>query len=147
MFTEDFILRQISMLVAVLAKVTGLAKAGKFQEAHQSIDQAIEAVLGLDANIVRNLDHAGLLALFPSMNGLDAGKAFFLAGLLAAEGDVLVQQGQQGASRRKYEQALDLCLSLSASNPAGLEEDLPAMMEELQGKLDDKEQNLGVKRS
>ena len=44
MFTEDYVLRQISLLVAVLAKIAGLKKAGKYQEAQTTHDQAIEEV-------------------------------------------------------------------------------------------------------
>lgn len=135
MFTEDYLLRQISQLVAVVAKVTGLARAGNFREAYQAIDQAIETSFGMDANIVRNLDRVALLSLLRSTTGLDSGKAFLLASLLAAEGDVLALQGQGNASRQKYEQALDLCLELSTSNLAGMEEELAAQVRELQAKL------------
>ena len=128
-------MRQISQLVAVLAKVTGLAKAGELQKAYQAIDQAIEGALGLDANIVRHLDQAGLLTLLSSGNGLDAGKAYFLANLLAAEGDLLALQKHSAASQQNYAQALDLCLRLSDSKSAGMEEELAAKIQELEGKL------------
>jgi len=136
MFTEDYVLRQISLLVAVLMKVTGLAKGGEYQDAHQVIDQTIEEVFGLDAEIVKQLDEPGLTSLLTSAYGIDLGKYYLLAGLLDAEGDVLASQHREKESRQDYQRALDLYLKLSANPPADLEQEIQLKILEIQKKLD-----------
>ena len=136
MFTEDYVLRQISLLVAVLAKIAGLKKAGKYQEAQTSIDQAIEEVFGLDAGIIKQLDDTSLTSLLTSAYGIDTGKLFFLAGLFEAEGDLLAAQQRKKESQQNHQHALDLLLAISAFPATNLEAEVSSKINALQMKLD-----------
>jgi len=136
MFTEDYILRQISLLVAVLAKIAGLKKAGKYQEAQKIIDQAIEGVFGLEAGIIKQLDDHSLTSLLTSAYGIDMGKLYFLAGLFEAEGDLLAAQQRKKEGQQSHQRALDLLLAISASPASNLEADISSKINALQKKLD-----------
>ena len=136
MFTEDYILRQANLLVAVLAKVSGLKKAGEFQEAHKIIDQAIEDAFGLDAGIIKQLDDNGLTNLITTTTyGIDMGKLYTLAGLLEAEGDVLTSQRRKKEGQQSYQRALNLFYEISARPDTNLDADISSKINELQKKL------------
>jgi len=135
MFIEDYILRQIAQLVAVLTKIAGLKKAGKYQEAYKTIDQTVEEMFGLDANIVKQLDDNILFGLLTTENGIDLAKIYALADLLKAEGDVLAAQRRKKESRQSYQRALDLFLELSARSTVELEAEVLPKINELQKRL------------
>ncbi len=135
MFIEDYILRQIALLVAALAKVAGLQKAGHYQEAYQVIDQGIAELFGLDAGIVRQMDVPSLAALVSGVNGMDMGKLYSLASLLEAEGDVLAGEGRQAESRQSRQRALELFLELSTYPAPGLEAKIASRIQAIQEKL------------
>jgi tetratricopeptide (TPR) repeat protein len=139
MLIEDFILRQISLLAAFLAKVTGLSKAGQFQEARAMIDQAIEETLGLNANIVKQMDQAGLLNLLTTLNVPDSGKALVIANLFEAEGDVLALQGNKEESQECYQRALNLLLEITPQSPDDFEKEWALKIDGLESKLSDTE--------
>ncbi len=135
MQTEDYILRQIAQFVAVLMKITGLSKAGQFQEAYKIIDENIEELLGLDASIVKQMNDTGLVNLLTTVYGVDAGRLFALADLFKAEGDLLAAQSRSDESQYSYQRALNLYREFSNQYPAILEEDLSLKINELQKKL------------
>ena len=108
MLTEDYFLRQIAQAATVLAKVLGLSKSGKYQEASLMINQAIEDLVGLNANIVKQMNDFGLISILMSGQGFDCGKAYVLAELFKMDGDVLADQGQKGESQESYQRALML---------------------------------------
>jgi hypothetical protein len=135
MFVEDFIRRQIALLVAALARVAGLQKAGQYQEALRFIDQSIAETFGLDAAIVKQMDAASLAGLGSGAAGMDMGKLFSLASLLEAEGDVLAAEGRQAESCSSHQRALELFLELSSHPAPELGQLLSARIEALQGKL------------
>jgi hypothetical protein len=56
MFTEDYLMRIINLAIATLMISIGLKKAGKYSEARQVIQQAIEQLTTLPANIVDQMD-------------------------------------------------------------------------------------------
>lgn len=135
MLFEDYILRQISQLVAVLAKIAGLKQAGAYQEASKLIDQTIQETLGLNANIVKQLDDGSLIDLLSTESGIDLGRIFVLAGLLEAEGDLFSAQQRSQASRESYQHALNLLLELSNHAIPGLEKEVTSKIDALQKKL------------
>jgi len=135
MLTEDYILRQISQLVAVLAKVAGLKKAGKYQQAFQIIDQTINELTGLDADIVKQFDDRSLISFLTNANGIDVGKLFALADLFKAEGDIFAAQDRKLESQQSYQNALNLFYELSTCSPANLEAEVSLRIDELQTNL------------
>jgi hypothetical protein len=135
MFIEDYILRQIAFATVVIAKVLGLSKTGKHNEAYEMIDQTIEELLGLDASIVKQMDDAGLVSLLTSFQVIDSGKLFALADLFKAEGDVLASQERNQESQQSYQRALNLFHIFSSHHPDSLETDIQVRINELQEKL------------
>jgi hypothetical protein len=135
MFTEDYILRQVNLLVAVLAKITGLKKAGEFQEAQKVIDQAIESAFGLDAGLIKQLDENSLTSLITTTYGIDLGKLHTLAGLLEAEGDVLTAQHRETEAHQSYQRALGLFYEFSSHPDNILDAELSSRINALQKKL------------
>ena len=135
MLTEDYLLRQIAQLVAVLAKIAGLKKAGKYQESYKIINQTIEEAFGLDAGIVKQLDDNSLNNIITTVYGVDVGKLYSLAGLLEAEGDVLAAQHRDIESQQSYQRSLDLFLELSAHPITDLDAEVSSRIIELQKKL------------
>lgn len=115
MFTEDYILRMINQAVAVLARLAGLKAANRRQEARQAIDQALEILLGLDARIVRQMDDDGLLTVLTVGGQLDAERLAVLADILAAEAELLTEDGLVAESRAALLRALNFYI-LSAWN-------------------------------
>jgi hypothetical protein len=61
MLSEDYIMRMIGQAMAALMNALGLRKAGKYEDAMQSLDQALEGVLGLKPHIVDQLDDGMLI--------------------------------------------------------------------------------------
>jgi hypothetical protein len=135
MFTDDYILRQVNLLVAVLAKIAGLKKAGEFQEAQKVIDQAIESAFGLDAGIIKQLDDNSLISLITTVYGIDMGKLHTLACLLEAEGDVLSAQHRKTEAQKSYQRALDLFYEFSSHPDNILDAELSSRINALQKKL------------
>ncbi len=63
MFTEDYLMRIINQAIAVLMIAIGLRKAGKYSEALQAIQQAIEQLTTLPENIVDQMDDGSILSM------------------------------------------------------------------------------------
>ena len=47
MLTEDYLIRQINLAIAALAKILGFKTAGQYQAALYEIDQLLEQLIGL----------------------------------------------------------------------------------------------------
>jgi len=106
MFTEDYVLRMINQAVAALVKIIGLKKAGDFQEAQQAIDQALEQLLGLRADIIKRLDDESLLKALTQQGRLDIERLELIADLFKEEGDILAAQNLISESRESYLRSL-----------------------------------------
>lgn len=137
MLSEDYIFRQIAQAMAVIARVLGLVKSGQFQEAQVQVDGAIEGLVGLDANIVKAMDDAGILSLLTSFQQVDLGKLFVLASLFELEGDLFAAKSNRAACRFSYERALSLYQQVLDNGLGSLETDANAKIAELQQKLAD----------
>ena len=94
MFTEDYLMRIISQAMAALMSVIGLKKAGKYSEARQAINQAIEQLTGLPANLIEQMDDASLLSMLTMQGQLDIGRLTILADLFQEEGEILPKLDQ-----------------------------------------------------
>jgi len=135
MFFEDFILRQIAFAAAVAAKVLGLSKTGQFNEAYEMIDQTIEEMFGLKADIVKQMNDEGLVSLLTSSQFVDSDKLFALANLFIVEGDVFASQKRNPESQQSYQRALNLFNIFSSHYPDRLDTDIQAWINELQKKI------------
>jgi hypothetical protein len=102
MLTEDYLMRMINLAVAALLKAIGLKKAGKHQDARQAIDQAVEALTSMPANLVDQMDDDSVLSMLTVQEQLDAGRLAVLADLFWEQGEIQQEQGQadQGNASR-----------------------------------------------
>jgi hypothetical protein len=112
LFSEDYILRMIRMATAALVQIIGLKKGGQYPQAMQAIDQALEELLGLKADLIRAMDDESLLAALTQQERLDTDRLIILADLFSEEADILARQGQRAASRTSALRALNFYLDV-----------------------------------
>jgi len=99
MLSEDYFMRMINQALAVFMTALGFKRAGQFNQALQTFDQAIEGLLGLDANLVKQLDDSTLLGMLTFQEQLDADRVLVLAEIYREEADVYAMQGQPDISQ------------------------------------------------
>ena len=120
MFTEDYLMRIINQAIAALLNAVGLRKAGKYSEAHQAIEQAIEQVTTLPASVVDQMDDAGLLSMLTTNGQLDIGRLAILADLCREQGEILFKMDQSVQSSNAFSRALRFILEVALSEDASL---------------------------
>jgi tetratricopeptide (TPR) repeat protein len=120
MLTEDYLVRIINQALAVLMKVIGLRKAGNYGEAQQAIQQAIEQVMTLPANIVDQMDDSSILSLLVVHGQLDVGKVGLLADLYQEEGEILLMLDQPIQASLAFDRALRFILESALSDDGSL---------------------------
>jgi hypothetical protein len=119
MFTEDFILRMISQAVSALLQIAGYRQARQYQQAQQAIDQSLEELLGLRADLLKLLDDDVIFRMLTMNDQFDIGRALVIGELFQAEGELLADQDRPDASRQSFLRALSFYLEAGlAENPA-----------------------------
>ncbi len=136
MLTEDYIMRMISQALAVLMTALGFKKAGKYKEALQSFDQAIETLLGLNAHLVSQLDDGMLLDKLTFMGRLDVERLQVLADIYREQADVYNSLGQPESSQFASQRSLRLYLEALLAGQSDLEPALVLSIEGLRRSLD-----------
>ena len=94
MFTEDYLMRIINQVIAALMTAIGLRKAGKYSEARQMIEQAIQQLTGLSADLIDQLDDTSILSMLTTGGGLDIERLAILGDLYQEKGAILVNLDQ-----------------------------------------------------
>jgi tetratricopeptide (TPR) repeat protein len=94
MLSDDYILRMIQQGTIVLSRIIGLKKAGDYQEALQEIDQSLEQVLGINKEIIRNMDDESIYKILTKDEQIDIKRLGVIADLYKEEGDIVASQGQ-----------------------------------------------------
>ena len=61
MLTEDYFMRMINQVLAVLTQILYHKEAGQYQEAQVLIDQSLEKLLGVRPDLLKQMDDASLL--------------------------------------------------------------------------------------
>lgn len=112
MLTEDYIMRMINQMVAVLTKLIGLKDAGQYQSAQQVIDQSLEQLLGLKPELLKHMDDSSILNLLTSQGELGTERLYILAELYRHEGDILIVQNMTQEAIFDYQRALSFYLQL-----------------------------------
>ena len=74
MFTEDYLMRIINQVLAALMAAAGLRKAGRYEEARQAIDQAVEQLTTIPASVADGMDDSTLLSKLVENGSLDVGR-------------------------------------------------------------------------
>jgi tetratricopeptide (TPR) repeat protein len=120
MLTEDYLMRIINQALVVLMKAIGLRKAGNYGEAQQTIQQAIEQVMTLPANIVDQMDDSSILSLLVVHGQLDVRKVGLLADLYQEEGEILLMLDQPTQASLAFDRALRFILESALSDDGSL---------------------------
>ena len=113
MLTEDYVMRMINQMVAVLAKLIGLKDAGQYQSAQQVIDQSLEQLLGLKPELLKHMDDSSILNLLTSQGELGIERLYLLAELYRHEGDILKAQNRTQEAVSDYQRALHFYLQVA----------------------------------
>jgi tetratricopeptide (TPR) repeat protein len=115
MFTDDYLMRIINQAIAVLMTAIGLRKAGKYSEARHAIQQAIEQLTTLPANLVDQMDDGSILSILTAQGQLDTGRLAILADLYQEQGEILNNLEQPAQAFAAFARALRLHLEVALS--------------------------------
>jgi tetratricopeptide (TPR) repeat protein len=111
-------MRQIEIAGQMLARILGLAKRGRGDEALGLFDQAYQPLLGVSAKVVSTLSEEQLLSLLTSGSMPDLRRVATVLELLKAEADLLDEAGNRAAAVARYRRALALAGFLAARSAA-----------------------------
>lgn len=120
MFTEDYLLRIINQALAALMTAIGFRKSGKYSQAWEVIQQAIEQVTGLPAHMVDQLDDTSILALFSVNTQSDLGRLVVLADLFQEQAELFQVLGQPAQGSLAYERSLRFLLEAVLADDSSL---------------------------
>jgi len=110
MLTEDYLIRMINVALAALARIIGLKTAGQYYEAFIEIDQTLEQLLGLRADLVRRLDDNSILTALTIQGSLDVDRLWIVAELYKEEGDIYNAQNNPAQGYWSYLRSLNFYL-------------------------------------
>jgi hypothetical protein len=116
MFTEDYLMRIINQVIAALMNAIGLRTAGKYTQARQVIEQAIQQLTGLDTSLVDQLDDASILSMLTTNGHLDVERLALLGDLYQEEGANSFEQGQPVQGTVAYTRALRFILEVALAD-------------------------------
>lgn len=136
MFSEDYLLRIIRQATAVFARIIGLKSTGQYQEALKVIDQTLEQLLGLDAEMIGLLDDESVYLLLMKNEVLDLEKLGFIADLFKEKGDIKKLQDQIDESINCYIRSLNYYLMIGINSETSRPVELSPKIEELLQQLD-----------
>jgi hypothetical protein len=135
MLTEDYLMRIINQALAALMTAIGLRKGGKYADARQAIQQAMEQLTTLPAIIIDQMDDAGILNMLTTQGQLDIGRLAILADLYQEQGEILLKQDQPVQASSAFARALRFMLEASLSDAAGLSPEAIGKIEALVPRL------------
>ena len=130
MIERDYLMRMIAQLSAVIARILFAKNAQNYVEALQLAQNAYGQLLGLNGELVEQMDAATLALLLGEKEKIKA-----LATLLREEGDILHLQRNAAIGNTKYEKALALfqeALRQTSSQDGECEAAIAALQAKLQ---------------
>jgi len=101
MVQRDYLMRMIEQFVQAIARILGLAKDGRLEEAKTELDAAY-AKLGISRSMIERLDAASLRLL------LGEDKLRIVAMLFGAEAKLLRLEGKEQAAHSLDERAREI---------------------------------------
>src|SRR5208282_6391482 len=112
MIRRDYILNAIEEFAAVLAKILGFTKEAQWQSASAAATQEFQRLAGVDALQALGMSETELFArlIQGGPTHVAESKAFMVAMLFKATGDIMAGQGRTAESRRHYLKGLHLLL-------------------------------------
>ena len=136
MFTEDYLMRIINQTLAALMNAIGLRKAGKYSEAQQMIEQAIQQLTGLPASLINQMDDASVLSMLTTSGQLDIERLAVLGDLYQEEGDIFFKLGQPVPGIFTYTRALRFILEVVLADDSHISPESMVKIGALVQKLD-----------
>lgn len=116
MFTEDYLMRIINQVLAALMAAAGLRKKGRYEEARQAIDQAVEQLTTLPASVVDMMEDSELLSNLTVNGSLEVGRLSLLADLYDEEGQILLAEGMPDQANAAFMRVLRFFLEVALSD-------------------------------
>jgi hypothetical protein len=136
MLTEDYIIRMISTVLTALTRIMGLKTTGQYQEAQALIDQTLEELFGMRADLLKRLDDQTLFASLTVQNRPDAGRMQVAGRLFQEEGEIQAAQGNSQGAFWSRVRALSFSLEASFNGEVGeavLGETIASLVDALHG--------------
>lgn len=131
MLERDYVLRLIQLLAQTVARIFGLKRAGKLDEALEAVGLTVDEIFGTLRITLDAIDSQTAARLLPDPERLDA-----YALLTAEEAAILELMGDTARAQRGYLRALSLYLEM-AIREEKLSEDASTAIAGLRGKVDE----------
>ncbi len=118
MLYEDYIMRQIHLLVQVLLRLVRLRRAGQYEQARAEVDQSLVQLFGVDSEALATLSEEALLDLLTmgESGAIARDRCIVGAALLRETAAAYTAQGQPEQGAEFYLRALYLLLSALLSD-------------------------------
>jgi tetratricopeptide (TPR) repeat protein len=140
-------MRQVEQVGQMLARILGLAKGGRGDEALGMFDEAYKPLLGVGSRVVAVLDDGQLVDMLISGSNPDMRRVAMGLELLKAEADLYAGAGQAGEAAVRYQRAVALAGCLAARSERLLDRGLAAdLLERTEGLVLSAGQRLAVAR-
>lgn len=135
MLTEDYIMRMISLAIAVLMTALGLKKAGKYDEAGQALDQAVENLLGVKAHLADKLEDSVVLGMLTFLGRLDVERLLILAQIYYEKAELFVLQERLEDYQTTALRSMRFYLEYTLNNQSNPEVEIISKIESIRHKL------------
>jgi hypothetical protein len=112
MLTEDYLIRQINIFLAALARIIGFRTAYMYTQARIAIDEALEELFGIRANLLHQLDDQKLHASLTNLEILDTDRLQLAADLFKEDGELRAATGDEGGARASWQRALNFYIDV-----------------------------------
>jgi len=107
--SEDELLRMlVTAITETVARLTHLRTAGNYEESLEVIDENLEELLGLRADLVRQLDDWQIKDMLTVNEYLDVERLYHVAVMFRLEGEIYRDQGQAESAKISQIRALNL---------------------------------------
>lgn len=115
--SEDTLLRMLVAAIAeTIARLALLRTAGNFEKALEVIDQNLEELLGLKADLVRQLDDSQIVEMLTNNDFLDVARLYHVAEIFRQEGEIRGELGQTAQAQicqiRAFNLYLEVCFAV-----------------------------------
>ena len=108
MFREDYLMRQFRNAGLVLAHILGLRKSAQYDQAQLAVDEALETLLGLRADLLHRLEDEKILDALTIKGRSDEERLLLVAELYHQRGEIWSSQGQPDLAIQSFTHALTL---------------------------------------
>ena len=131
MLERDYVLRLIQLLAQAVARIFGLKRAGKLEEALEAVGLTVDEIFGTLRITLDAIDSQSAARLLPDPERLEA-----YALLTAEEASILELMGDAARAQSGYIRALSLYLEMVIREPK-IDEEASAAIAGLRGKVDE----------